>query len=286
MPASDQIVRALADDGSFRVIVARTTETVAGVIDVQEAKGDTARYLGELVTGAALVRETMAPSYRLQIILKGAHGQGSLVADAHPGGMTRGLIGRSDDDGSFALGQGAVLQVMRTMKNGQLQQGVVGADERGISHALMQYMQRSEQVVSVVEVCAVLGDRPGEGVIGAGGYIVQLLPEVGVATLEPMIERLETVDPLSKTIRDSGADPDAVLTSIMGDVAYTRVESSGVEFGCNCSLTRVMGALASLASSEIESLIAEERLLDMSCDYCKTHYQVSSGQLRGLVSDS
>jgi len=284
MSNPDQVVRALADDGSFRVIVARTGDTVAGVLDMQSAKNSTAQYLAELVTGAILVRETMAPAYRVQTILKGGAEMGSLVADAHPDGMTRGLISRSDHDGAFALGDDAMLQVVRTMKNGSLQQGVVSARaESGIPGALMEYMQSSEQVVSVVDVCAVLEDGK---VVGAGGFIVQVLPEVGVETLAPMIERLEAFDQLEPTVRDSGGDPDSILAAIMGDVAYTRVEESSVSSGCNCSRVRVMSALASLGQAEIQALIAEERMLDMSCDYCCTHYQVASAELRGLVQDS
>src|SRR5688500_245017 len=62
--SSDTVLRAITDDGAFRVITARTTDTVRGAVDVQGATGSTARAFGELLTGAILYRETMAPQLR------------------------------------------------------------------------------------------------------------------------------------------------------------------------------------------------------------------------------
>ena len=77
MDSTDSVLRAITDDGAFRVIVARTTDTVQNVLKAQGAQGPTARHLGDLVTGAVLFRETMAPNLRVQGILKGSGGSGS-----------------------------------------------------------------------------------------------------------------------------------------------------------------------------------------------------------------
>ena len=125
------MVRGITDDGAFRVIAARTTQTVRGAVAAQGARGATARHFGELITGAVLLREAMAPRFRMQAILKGAPGKGSLVADSHPDGTSRGLVnfgkgpaavGGGTDDGpapSVSLGRGALLQVMRSMSERQ-----------------------------------------------------------------------------------------------------------------------------------------------------------------------
>jgi molecular chaperone Hsp33 len=88
---TDSVLRAMTDDGAFRVITARTTDTVRGVLQVQSATGGTARTFGDLITSAILFRETMAPELRVQGVLRGSRGTGSLVADSHPSGKTRGL---------------------------------------------------------------------------------------------------------------------------------------------------------------------------------------------------
>ena len=47
---------------------------------------------GNLLTGAILLRESMAPDNRLQAILQGDNPRTRMVADTLPDGMTRGLI--------------------------------------------------------------------------------------------------------------------------------------------------------------------------------------------------
>ena len=74
MDSTDSVLRAITDDGAFRVIVARTTDTVQHVLSAQGAQGNTGKNLGDLVTGAVLFRETMAPNLRVQGILKGSGG--------------------------------------------------------------------------------------------------------------------------------------------------------------------------------------------------------------------
>ena len=54
---ADSVVRAITEDGAFRVIAARTTETVRGAVAAQRAEGTAARHFGELITGAVLFRD-------------------------------------------------------------------------------------------------------------------------------------------------------------------------------------------------------------------------------------
>src|SRR5262249_30207203 len=122
---NDSVMRAITEDGAFRVITVCTTDTVRAAMQAQDARGPTARHFADLLTGTVLVRETMAPQLRVQGIVRGAGGRGSLVADSRPGGATRGLIQLPGGAGEFAFGPGARLQVMRTLVNGAIHQGIV-----------------------------------------------------------------------------------------------------------------------------------------------------------------
>jgi redox-regulated HSP33 family molecular chaperone len=88
--STDSVLRAVSNDGGFRVITALTTETARAAIAAQRAEGETALLFAGLLTGAVLFRETMAPNMRIQCVLDA--GGRRLVADAHPGGDTRGLV--------------------------------------------------------------------------------------------------------------------------------------------------------------------------------------------------
>jgi molecular chaperone Hsp33 len=280
---SDIVVRAITADGAFRVITALTTDTVRGAVAAQAASGDTAQRLGELLTGAILVREAMAPTLRVQVIVKGSSGRGSLVADAHPDGTTRGLVnlGKGQD---VEVGAGSLLQVMRTMPNGALHQGVVEVPPAGgISGALMTYMQESEQVVTMIAVTTLLD---GQGITRSGGYLVQLLPEVERGPLMVMTERLREFERLDHVLADEQVSADGLLGELLHGMPFTRLEESPLSFSCRCSQVRVISALASLPRTDIEEMVTDGQVLDIRCDYCGKDYQVAPGQLRSLLMPS
>ncbi|WP_437724711.1 Hsp33 family molecular chaperone HslO [Sorangium sp. So ce861] len=284
---SDSVVRAITMDGAFRVITALTTETVRGAIAVQSATGATAQRLGELITGAILVREAMAPNLRVQAIVKGATGHGTLVADSHPDGTSRGLVNLGKGaaaKSAVEIGEGSLLQVMRTLPSGMLHQGVVEVPaEGGISGGLMTYMQESEQVVSMIAVATLIGEN---GVGASGGYLVQLLPEVERGPLMVMTERLKDFERLDDVLAHEGASADVLLEELLYGMPFSRLDDSPLSFSCRCSELRVMTTLASLPRTDIEEMVEDGKVLDIRCDYCGKDYQVSPSQLRSLLTTS
>lgn len=293
--SSDTVVRALTDDGAFRVIAALTTRTVRGAVAAQKARGETARHFGELVTGAVLIREAMAPRLRVQAILKGGDSggrRGSLVADAHPDGTSRGLVnfgvaaaaeaGASPPE--ITVEGGALLQVMRTLPSGSVHQGVVEVPAGGgISAALMAYMQDSEQIVTTIATSTVL---EGDAVLVAGGYVVQLLPEIERGPLMVMTERLAEFPRLDEMLRAPGVTPDTLLAELLHAMPFSRLEESPLSFGCHCSELRLVESLATLPRSDIEELIRDGEVLEIHCDYCGKEYGIPPARLRPLLTPS
>ncbi len=281
-PATDSVLRGMTDDGAFRVVVARTTETVQAALTAQSAIDATGRLLGELMTGAALVRETMAPTHRVQALLRSSDARGRLVADAHPDGSNRGLVTRSGGLLQIDARLGT-LEVLRTLYNGELHRGVVRLSDAGtISEGLMAYMASSEQVASMLAVSCVIEDGR---VRAAGGYMVQLLPEVDTAPLAIMTERLRDFENIDALIVQLDAQPAPLLEELLYGMPYTTVGASPLLFQCQCSAVRVMSALASITRNDLEELLREP-IIEMSCDYCGRSYAVSPEQLKGMLDQS
>jgi molecular chaperone Hsp33 len=282
--STDSVLRAMTDDGAFRVITARTTETIRGAIEAQGVTGATAHTFGDLITSSILFRETMAPQLRVQGVLRGANGSGSLVADSHPSGQTRGLVQLASGADEIGLGQGAVIQIMRTMPNGRINQGIVEVPGfGGVSRALMAYMQVSEQVVSMVAVSTLFAH---DEVIAAGGYMVQLLPEVGRGPLMVMTERLRDFESIDNEVAEPGFSPSALLDQLLHGMDFTRLEESSVGYGCWCDELRVMSALTTLPRADIEHLLSSDDVLEIACEYCKREYRILPARLRGLLDQS
>jgi molecular chaperone Hsp33 len=282
--SSDSVLRAITDDGAFRVITARTTDTVRGAVNVQGATGRVARAFGELLTGAILYRETMAPQLRVQGVLKGSGKSGSLVADSHPSGKTRGLV-QVESGNELSLEGGAVIQLMRTLPSGRIAQGIVELPSGGgISQAFMEYMQTSEQVVSMIAVSTLVSDD--DRVVAAGGYMVQLLPEVGRGPLMVMTERLREFESIDDRVREADFSPESLLDQLLYGMPFTRLEESSVEYECWCDELRVVSAIATLPKSDVEHLLSGGEVLEISCEYCKREYRIPPARLRGLLQVS
>jgi len=280
----DTVLRAITDDGAFRVITVSTTQTVRGAIEAQGVSGATARHFGDLLTGSILFRETMAPNLRVQGIIKGSGGSGSLIADSHPSGQTRGLIQLKGGKKEIELEQGAVLQLMRTLPNGRINQGVVEVPkDGGISHSFMAYMQTSEQVISMLAVGTLFD---GKRVVSAGGYLVQLLPEVGRGPLMVMTERLHEFESIDAQLRDAAFTPSWLLDELLYGMPFTRLEESSVRFECWCDELRVVTALASLSRDDLEHLLSTNEVLEIACEYCKRDFRIAPARLRGLLEQS
>lgn len=277
----DTVVRALTQDGSFRVIVALTTDTVKGTVAAQGVRGTTAQRLGELVTGSILVREAMAPGYRVQVILQGAKKGGSLVADSHPDGSNRGIVNLGAGRREVSIGAGGLLQVLRTMPKG-VHQGVVEIPASGgISDALMAYMQDSEQVASVIATCTTMD---GESPLRSCGYFVQLLPEAERGLLMVMTERLASFPPLETLLASETLTAESVLSELLFGMPFTITSGSPVRFGCNCSQERLLASLASLPKSEVADMIQANQPLEIRCDGCGKEYVVTPGELLAYVA--
>jgi molecular chaperone Hsp33 len=277
------VLRAITDDGAFRVIAADTTATVRGALAAQKVQGaELVRTFADLLTGAVLVRESMAPDNRLQAILQGDNPRARMVADTHPSGATRGLVQLPANTRSMPLGERGVLQIGRTLYNGQLHQGVVQVPSSTptMSAAFMAYMQESEQVVTVIAVGAHLS--AGE-VVAAGGYMVQLLPEATEGPLMVMTERLKDFEDIVPLLARGAAAPEALLAETLYGMPYTKVGERTVHFGCNCSPERLAGSFASLPRADIESLMQGGKTLEIECDYCRKNYEFTMDQLRNLL---
>ncbi|MBI2390732.1 MAG: Hsp33 family molecular chaperone HslO [Deltaproteobacteria bacterium] len=284
--ASDHVLRAVTEDGAFRVIAALTTETARGVLGAQKVRGPFARRLADLVTATVLVRETMAPDLRVQAILSDGK-RNRFSADAMPEGITRGLSQLVAGATAGILETMNHLTVMRSLHNGALQQGQVMLDAaRPVADALMEYFRVSEQVASFVAI----GSRfAGDELGAAAGYVVQLLPEVTEAPLQMMTERLASFPPVEALLADTAAtaaDPQRVLGRLLDGVPHKQTARNDVRFGCNCSAERVLASLATLPPHDLAELIAADEVLEIGCDYCGKQYKIAPEHLRGLLSNN
>lgn len=301
---SDRVIRAISVDGSFRVIAVRTTDLVREAVKKQGISGADARAFGELLTGSVLVRETMAPAHRVQVIMSRA-GHGQMLADSHPddgaqGALARGLVNRVADGSMDALlGTGGVLKVIRSLPRGQLHQSIVSLEgrvehdgtevpgPRSMSEALMVYMQESEQVLATLLVATVMGGERGDLIVAAGGYVVQILPEIQDGPLAVMTERLAAdFASIDRFLVENDADAMKLKDELLYGMAHENLFEGAVRAGCDCSEQRVLTAIATLGRAEIQHIIDQGEVVSLTCEYCRTPWVITAERLRNLIVPS
>jgi molecular chaperone Hsp33 len=276
---ADICLRAMTVEDGFRAMAVRSTDTVERAIDTQRVRGPAAHLYAELITGAVLLRQTMAPRMRVQAMLKHVE-SGSMVADSHPDGMTRGLVNLRSET-RLQLGPDTQLRVVRELPNGELHQGVVATNSlHGLSASLTTYMARSEQVETVVGVgCTFDGAR----IVHAGGYIIQHMPKADLDVLAALTARLEQLPGCDTILEQAEGRPEGILEHVLDGIDFDVLQHDDVRFGCNCSRERFVSSLATLGRQDLEALTENDEPLDITCDYCAEEYRISTTRIRTLL---
>lgn len=278
--SADRVIRAMTDDGAFRVMTIRSTDTVREACGAQEVHGVPATQLSEVMTGAVLVRETMAPPNRVQVLLRDSQGS-QIVGDSFPEGRTRGLARVQDDVMGVFVAEDTHVQVARSLPGRAPHQGVVQlGSEGGIDQALMSYFRESEQVATMTAVRCVLEDGD---VCAAGGYVVQLLPEVTEPPLEAMRKRVSAFSQLEEEMVRNDADPKWLLEALLEGTEFTLLAESPVLFACTCGAEKAAGATAALGEAELRDILEKGEPVRVHCDYCRESYEVSLDEVRRML---
>lgn len=271
----DFALRTISDDGTFRVLIAKTTETARGVLAVQQPGPDQRELLTELVSAGLLLRLTMSPDYRLQAIIQ-RQGRGSILVDAHPDGTTRGLLQKSADE-PIEFGQNTNFAVHRALFGGDLHQGVVETSQgQLLSDVVTGYLDRSEQIASAVGLASQFEDQE---LVGAGGYIIQLLPGADEATLALMTARLEGMPSASELFAQNAYEPSAVAEELYGPIGFRQIGTDDFHWGCTCSPERIIQTLSTLPEADLTELFADDDHLEVGCDYCRSTHEISAESL-------
>ena len=277
----DIALRTICDEGEFRILIARSTATATGILEAQKPDQDHRDLVVDATTAAILLRLTMSPDNRLQVVLQNKAAQ-SLVIDSHPDGITRGLL-RPHGVNVLGTGAGTLLSIHRTLFDGKIHQGVVETDEeQTLADAITGYLSHSEQINSVVA----LGHRfEGDRLTFAGGYVVQLMPaaeRADEATLALMTARLEQLPPVTELFEEAKGELQSVADELYGPIKSRTLGEELFKSGCNCSADRFVDGLNSLGDDDLRGLVEADEVLEIGCDYCGTTYAIDPADLRSI----
>ena len=273
----------IAVDAGLRWAAADFTQVIESARRRLDLSPLAAAALGRGLTGAALLlRLYHKTTMKLLLDIRGDGPLGRILAEVDSDGRLRGTVQKpktdlpATDDGKLAVGRGVgagTLRVRREFSEGsyesevELVTGEIGDD-------LAHFLTQSEQTRAAV-LLGVLATP--EGVSGAGGAIIEALPDAEEEALGRVEENLSKVSKVSRLIAQSGTAGlmDPVLEGLDGRV----LESREFCYRCRCTRERIARHLAALPAFERRTLGQEDGVISAECVFCGDQYRFAPSEL-------
>lgn len=286
----DYIIRGIDKNKSMRFFIASTTNMVEEARLTHSTSPTATAALGRMLTGAAIMGVGMkGKEDSLTFSVKGDGPAGSIVTVANSNGEVKGSIdhpeldvkSRADgklDVGKF-VGQNGYMTIVRDLGLKEPYTGQSQLISGEIAEDLVNYFYVSEQQPSAINL-GVLVDKD-ISVKAAGGYMIQLLPNVEEEDIVKLESALKIAKPIS-TLIDEGLTPEEVLEEVFGELDMEILEKQEVSYKCDCSRERVERLLLSLGREEIENL-AEDEETEVVCHFCNEKYLFEGEELKKFL---
>lgn len=276
--------RYLFEDLSVRGELVQLSDVYNTIITSKEYPEPIQQLLGQLLVATSLLTATLKFEGSITMQLQG-DGPVSLVVIN--GDNLQQMRGVARWDGQIAsdatlhqlLGKGYLVITIEP-KQGERYQGVVGLEGDDLSQVLEGYFLRSEQLKTRLWIRTGLQD----GQPHAAGMLLQVMPD-GTGS-ENDFEHLEQ---LTNTVKDDelfALEANELLYRLYNQEKVKLFEPQGVEFVCGCSRERSAAAIMTLAQDEVHTILAEDGLVSLHCDYCGTTYAFDSAQVSEIFAQN
>ena len=287
---SDYIIRATAAGETVRAFAIRSTELTAKAREIHRTFPVVTAALGRLLSAGAMMGSMMkGENDKLTLMIKGDGPITQLTVPADGHGHVKGFpanpsvdiplkrAGKLDVGG--AIGKGTLTVIMdlglKEPYNGQveIQTGEIGDD-------LAYYFTVSEQTPSAVGL-GVMVDTDSE-VKHAGGFIIQMMPDVAEETIEAIEAKLKDAEPVT-TMMEKGMSPEDILEYYLGGLDLHINEKLPVEYYCDCSKEKVARALATISTDDLNEIINDGEEIEVKCYFCNSAYKFQVDELREMI---
>jgi molecular chaperone Hsp33 len=291
MHLTDHLVRIITKDGTFRAVACQVTEAVREACSRHGTMPAASAALGRAIAGGALMGALLKGDQRLALKFEGNGPLRKILVEADAAGNVSGAVGdptvdlRAPDgnvDVARSLGLAGFLTVTKDLGLKEPYRGMVMLASSQIGEDLAAYLTESEQVPSAVGLGVFL--ESNGAVSAAGGFLLQALPPQNDAMIDMMMERINTLPPLSELIKE-GKGPADILGMLFVDIPCDTLEQREIRFRCTCSRERTIGALVSLGKDELLDLAGRVNPTEVTCEFCRESYSFTPQELQELAAE-
>ena len=290
----DQLVRVIAKDAPIKATALSATELVERARAIHDTWPVATAALGRLLMGASMMGNMLKnEDGSVTLRIRGGGPLGSLTAVSDSIGNVRGYVtnpavdvprkAHAKLDVGAAVGCDGELTVIKDIGMREPYVGSVQLVGGEIAEDIAAYFVESEQIPTACALGVLVA--PDQTVQAAGGYLIQLLPGATDEVISAVERGIAKVGAVSAKL-DQGISPLDLLHEVLGVFELEVLETTPVEYRCQCSRERVSRALISMGKQELESLIHDQGSAELTCQFCDKVYNFSKKELEQLLLEA
>ncbi len=281
----------LSEDLTVRIAVVNATSVVDEMRSIQNAYPIPTVAVGRSMVAALLMASHLKEGQELSLYFQGNGPLGRVFAEANYEGHVRGYCNNSHIqlpiEGDLSIGAAigiGLLTVTHHLPNQQEpHRGTVIIRTGEVGDDIAFYLHQSHQIPSVVSLGVQLNEY---GLVqAAGGILIELMPGHSEDMITLIEENVKKAPSVSKRLME-GASVEDIVRDFMGETPLMELEHPfPIKYHCRCSMERVLRSVMLLGIDEIDRALADEKPLDVACEFCGRHYEVGAEELTKLRND-
>ena len=278
----DHLHRFVFNDTNVRGEHVRLDETWQALLIRQDYPRAVRELLGQAVAATALLAATIKFDGSLILQTQGKGPLRLLVVECSGQRTLRGLarwIGEVEGLGFDELmGDGRLVMTIDRGASAERYQGIVSIEGDSLAECLQHYFDRSEQLPTRLWLAA--DDK------NAAGLLIQEMPGTDPIVDGDVWNRVTTLaDTVTagELLRLAAYE---LLHRLFHEEQVKLFEPQRWQFECRCSRERVAAMLKGLGRSELDSIVQDDGLINVDCEYCAAPYRFDAVDVEQLFSDA
>jgi molecular chaperone Hsp33 len=288
---SDQLVRAMTQDGFVKITAVSTTELTQRAREIHHTTAVATAALGRVLAATSMIGNMQkSQEGSVTLIIKGGGPLGTILATSDPDGNVRGYVENPQValmekyqgklDVGAAVGDSGTLTLIRDLHMKEPYVGTVELLGGEIAEDVAAYFVEIEQVPTVCALGVLL--NRDQSVAVAGGYLLQLLPGAPENLIDKLEASVQAVGSVSSQLQ-RGLGPEEIIRAVLGDMEVEILETTPITYKCYCSRDRVASTIVSLGQAEMQSIIDEGQDIHVDCQFCDTIYTFTPQDIQALL---
>ena len=278
MASSDSFNRFIFEEHDIRGELVQLAASYLDVINKKDYPDAVAALLGESMAAAVLLSGTLKFDGILSLQAKSTGPISLLMAECNQHRHIRAIAQwhqyQYADCFQSQLSNGQ-LAITIDPKQGQRYQGIVPMEQNTLAQCLENYFAQSEQLETLILLFA---DEEK-----AAGLMLQKLPQAKNKDEDAwnrlcQLAQSVTFDELKSL------DAQEVIHRLFHEETVRLYPSEPVIFKCSCSRERSANAIKSLGKADAYALLAQQKSIDIDCQFCNEHYKFELKDIDTLFS--